>query len=130
MQIDYFKHLIIETVICNLEEREKQVLVKYIKLQEEKCELMKDTADMIANDLAHAADKGRWEYGKNKVIWVTTEFCSWLSAAEEGLLIWDIQFNHIFIWKEMSEHACRQNELCGKTYYNENGIHMYSWWIF
>lgn len=59
MQIDYFKHLIIETVICNLEEREKQVLVKYIKLQEEKCELMKDTADMIANDLAHAADKGR-----------------------------------------------------------------------
>lgn len=59
MQIDYFKHLIIETVICNLGEREKQVLVKYIKLQEEKCELMKDTADMIANDLAHAADKGR-----------------------------------------------------------------------
>ena len=56
---EYVKHLIIETVICNLEEREKQVLVKYIKLQEEKCELMKDTADMIANDLAHAADKGR-----------------------------------------------------------------------
>lgn len=40
--------------------------MKYIKLQEEKCELMKDTADMIANDLAHAADKGKMRIWKKQ----------------------------------------------------------------
>ena len=51
MQIDYFKHLIIETVICNLEEREKQVLVKYIKLQEEKCdEIIDETLSAVESE--------------------------------------------------------------------------------
>lgn len=54
-KIDRFKYLVIEKVICNLDKEEAQILTQYIKLMKEQFELVKDTADMITNDLVNAS---------------------------------------------------------------------------
>lgn len=56
VKIDEFKFLVIEKVIQQFEPRYRLVFMQFLRLVEDQNELVKCTADMIANDLVNISN--------------------------------------------------------------------------